>query len=152
MHKIYNWSKMIPEMQQTRAGQASDFALRSFALSGSSCRWCVLQSGFKGFKSGRGGFGCYRVECMEVVDLDQLLSKHHSSSRVSNGVKRWGPGGKTNHVGNNHQHNAGHSRLGRQTNLIKSVRDAFIKKLRDYLGIFPNIGGGVSSFPKLLLS
>ena len=121
MHKIYNWSKMIPEMQRTRAGQASGFALRSFALSGSSCRWCVLQSGFKGFKSGRGGFGCYRVKCMEVVDLDQLLSKHHSSGRVSNGVKRWGPGGETNHVWNNDQHNARHSGLGGQTNLIKSI-------------------------------
>ena len=58
---------------------------------------------------------------MEVVDLDKLLSKHHSPGRVSNAVERWGPGGETNHVGNNDQHNARHSRLGGQTNLIKSV-------------------------------
>merc|ERR1719483_385377 len=58
-----------------------------------------------------------RVKCVEVVDLDELLSKHHSPGRVANAVKRWGPGGKTNHVGNNHQHNARHSRLGGQTNL-----------------------------------
>ena len=32
------------------------------------------------------------------------------------------------------------------------IREGLRKKIRNYLGIFPNIGGGVSSFPKLLLS
>ena len=58
---------------------------------------------------------------MEVVDLDKLLSKHDSPGRVSNGVKRGRPSGKTNNVGNDNQHNARHPGLGGQTNLIKSV-------------------------------
>ena len=58
---------------------------------------------------------------MEVVDLDELLRKHDSPGRVANTVERGRPGGETNHVGNNDQHDARHSRLGGQTNLIKSV-------------------------------
>ena len=42
---VWDQSTVKPGMQRTRAGQASDFAPRSFALSGSSCRWCALQSG-----------------------------------------------------------------------------------------------------------
>lgn len=58
---------------------------------------------------------------MEVVDLDKLLSKHDSPGRVSNGVKRGRPSGKTNNVGNDNQYNARHPGLGGQTNLIKSI-------------------------------
>ena len=35
---------------------------------------------------------------------------------------------------------------------LEYLREGIRKKIRDYLGIFPNIGGGVSSIPKLLLS
>ena len=108
-------------MQRTRVGQVSDFAPHSFALLGSSCHWCALQSGQGLKKRGNGEFGCYRVKCVEVVDLDELLGKHDSPCWISDAVKRRRPGGKTNHVGNNHQHNARHSRLGGQTNLIRSV-------------------------------
>ena len=104
-------------MQQKRVGQASDFVPRSFALSGSSCRLCALQSG-KGLKRERIGFG-YRVECVEVVDLDELLSEHHPSGGVADGVQRWRPGGETDHVGHNNQHDAGHSRLCGKTNLMR---------------------------------
>ena len=58
---------------------------------------------------------------MEVVDLDELLRKHDSPGRVANTVERGRPGGETNYVRNNDQHDARHSRLGGQTNLIKSV-------------------------------
>ena len=30
----------------------------------------------------------------------------------------------------------------------RMVREAFKKEIRDYLGIFPNMGGGVFSIPK----
>ena len=58
---------------------------------------------------------------MEVVDLDKLLSKHDSPGRVSDGIERRRPGGKTNHVGDNHENDAGHSGLGGQTNLSERV-------------------------------
>ena len=57
---------------------------------------------------------------MEVVDLDQLLSEHHPSGGVADGVQGRGPGGEPDHVGDHHQHDAGHSGLCGQTNLVRS--------------------------------
>ena len=56
---------------------------------------------------------------MEVVDLDELLSEHHPSGGVADGVEGRGPGGEPDHVGHNHQHDAGHSGLCGQTNLMR---------------------------------
>ena len=110
--------KREPVRQQTIAGQASGFAPRSFVLSDSSSHCCSLQSRFSKITN-VAKFVCYRVKSVEVVDLDELLSEHHPSGGVADGVEGRGPGGEPDHVGHNHQHDAGHSGLGGQTNLMR---------------------------------
>ena len=61
----------------------------------------------------------YRVECVEVVDLDQLLGEHHPPGGVADGVQGRGPGGEPDHVGNHNQHDARYSGLCGQTNLVR---------------------------------
>ena len=111
--------KREPVRQQTIAGQASGFAPRSFVLWDSSSHCCSLQSRCTKIRRAAKLFDCYRVKCVEVVDLDELLSEHHPSGGVADGVEGRGPGGEPDHIGHNHQHDAGHSGLCRQTNLIR---------------------------------
>ena len=110
--------KREPVRQQTIAGQASGFAPRSFVLSDSSSHCCSLQSWCTKITRITNWFDCYRVKRVEVVDLDQLLSEHHPPGGVADGVQGRGPGGEPDHVGHHHQHDAGHSGLCGQTNLI----------------------------------
>ena len=111
--------KREPVRQQTIAGQASGFAPRSFVLWDSSYHCCSLQSRCTKITRITNWFDCYRVKCVEVVDLDQLLSEHHPPGGVADGVQGRGPGGEPDHVGHHHQHDAGHSGLCGQTNLMR---------------------------------
>eukprot|EP00091_Calanus_sinicus_P017411 TRINITY_DN37637_c0_g1_i1.p1 TRINITY_DN37637_c0_g1~~TRINITY_DN37637_c0_g1_i1.p1 ORF type:complete len:123 (+),score=16.82 TRINITY_DN37637_c0_g1_i1:78-446(+) len=58
-----------------------------------------------------------RFKCVEIADLDQLLSKHDPTDRVPNDIQCRGPDRKPNHIRHDHQHYATHARLGRQPNL-----------------------------------
>ena len=111
--------KREPVRQQTIAGQASGFAPRSFVLWDSSYHCCSRQSRCTKITRAAKLFDCYRVKSVEVIDLDKLLSEHHPSGGVADGVQRWRPGGEPNHIGHNHQHDAGHSRLCGKTNLMR---------------------------------